>query len=138
LEPIVLDSAIVLAWVLRERDADAAMEILDQVFASGGVVPSLWRYEVGNGILSAVRQRRVKAGQIEKVVANLAEIPVEVDRRGEDLAWTRILALAQRHALTAYDAAYLELATRRGLMMATLDRALAKAAASEGILTLPT
>jgi hypothetical protein len=55
LEPIVLDSAIVLAWVLRERDADAAIEVLDQVFASGGVVPSLWRYEVGNGILSAVR-----------------------------------------------------------------------------------
>jgi predicted nucleic acid-binding protein len=133
-----VDSAIVLAWVVRECDADVALDLLDRVYVHKGVAPRLWRLEIANGLLSATRQRRLKSDQIAQVVANITEIPIEIDRRGDDLAWTRVVALAERHGLTAYDAAYLELATRRGCVIATLDRALAKAAANEGVLVLST
>lgn len=82
----------------------------------------------------AVRQKRLNSDRLDKVLANIKELKIDVDKRTNEFAWTRILSLARRHDLTTYDASYLELAARGGLALATYDRDLAEAAKSEGVL----
>ena len=132
----MLDCAVVLAWVLEEHGPDTSLGILERVARHGAIVPAIWPLEVSNSLMMAQRQRRLSVAQMEKAVANVRELRVDWDRRTNDFAWTRILSLAQRHGLSAYDASYLELAARTGLALATYDRPLAKAAENEGILVL--
>lgn len=134
---VVVDCSFILAWGHDEKEFQASYDVLDRVVRHGGVVPGIWALEVANGLLSGLRRNRITHQQLKTILANIAELPIEVDRRTHDLAWTRILSLAKRHDLSTYDAAYLELATRHGSVLATLDVALRRAATSEGIMVLP-
>jgi predicted nucleic acid-binding protein len=103
-----------------------------QATAEGEVwVPALWLLEVGNLMLSAQRRRRITAAKRQELVARAQALRLRVDR--EPVTMTALDALAARHGLSAYDAAYLELALRRTLPLATLDEALQKAMADAGI-----
>jgi predicted nucleic acid-binding protein len=133
----VLDCSLALAWLLREREGTAAVDILEQVFINGGIGPSIWRLEILNGVLSALQQRRIKPDQVDRVLAQAAEIPIELDRGAEHLAWTRVKALAIKHRLSAYDAAYLDLSMRHDGVLGTLDKKLADAARTEGVMVVP-
>ena len=130
----VLDASATLAWYFQEEQTADSEKILDQVAISGAVVPLIWRYEVANGLLVAVRRGRIAAGYRDASLADLDRFPITIDRDGVDgVAWTATLALADRSGLTVYDAAYVELARRRGLPLASRDRAMRVAAQSLAI-----
>jgi predicted nucleic acid-binding protein len=96
-------------------------------------VPPLWRFEVANSLQMAVRAKRISAEFRDQSLADLALLNIRADPDSEALAWTTSLGLAERHRLTVYDAAYLELAQRLSLPLATLDQELRTAAAALSI-----
>ena len=104
------------------------MALLDRVEAGGAVAPQLWPLEASNALLVAERRRRISADDRAGLLRFLADLPIAIDPQTAAQAWAGTTALAQRHDLTAYDAAYLELAIRLDLPLATRDRALARAA----------
>ena len=128
---LVLDSSVTLAWVYAEETTPAILHILDQVNDGGAWVPSLWRLEVANILEMGVRRNRHDAAFRDATLADLALLPVRIDTETEQHAWSATLRLAERHRLTLYDACYLELALRRALPLATLDKDLRAAASAE-------
>ena len=96
-------------------------------------MPALWRLEVGNILEIGVRRKRHDAAFRDATLSDLLLLPLYVDSETDQRAWGPILRLAERHQLTLYDAAYLELAQRRGLPLATLDGDLRRAATLEKI-----
>lgn len=127
---LALDASITLAWYFEDERSAARDAVLDRVIDEGAVVPLLWRYEVANGLQTAVRRERIAAAYRDATLADLRLLPITVERTGDDLVWTVILGLADRFRLTVYDASYLELAHRRGLPLATADRDLRNAASA--------
>jgi predicted nucleic acid-binding protein len=109
---------------------------LEKVAAYGGVVPGIWHLEVANVLLLQVRHKKLPAKERDAVLADIARLRIAVDDRTDEFAWTITPRLAEKHGLSAYDAAYLELALRHGLALATLDKDLAKAAAAERVMVL--
>jgi len=130
---LVLDNSVALAWCFEDEQTDAVMALLDRVVAEGAVAPQLWPIEALNGLLSAQRRGRIDAAGRRQLVDLLSQLPVELDDEMGLRAWTATETLAEQHGLTAYDAAYLELAARRRLPLATRDDALIRAAVDAGI-----
>ena len=104
------------------------MALLDQVAADGAVVPSLWHLEVASLLRSAERRGRCDRRIADAIIAELEVLPIEVDQRTHLTAWRETRSLSVEHGLTPYDAAYLELALRLSLPLATGDGALIAAA----------
>ncbi len=125
---VVLDPSLALSWYFEDERTPAADALLDQVAEAGAVVPTLWRLEIANGFQVAIRRKRIDTAFRDSAIAQLARLLITVDQAGDAYAWTTTLRLADRCGLTLYDAAYLELAQRRGLPLATLDKALFAAA----------
>ena len=130
---LVLDSSITLAWVYSEETTTPVRQVFDRLSQSGAWVPGLWRLEVANVLEMSVRRGRHDARFRDAAIADLAQLPIQVDGETDRQAWGATLHLAARHQLTLYDAAYLELALRRTLPLATLDEDLRRAASSENI-----
>jgi predicted nucleic acid-binding protein len=130
---VVLDSSVTLTWYFEDERTPATIAVLEQIADIGAWVPTLWRLEVANGLQSAVRRGRMDAKLRDASLADLALMNVATDADTNTYAWTTTLRLAERFQLTLYDAAYLELAQRRSLPLATLDRALRAAATALGI-----
>lgn len=120
----VLDCSVALAWVLPDEGSVYADGLLDRLVAEGAVVPPVWPLEVGNVLLTALRQRRIRQAELEPIIERLARLPIEIDIGATDHALAAVLLLAGQHGLTTYDASYLELAQRRKLPLATLDKQL--------------
>ena len=130
---LVLDSSVALAWVYSEETTSPIQQVFARLTANGAWVPALWRLEVANILEMGVRSRRNTAAFRDSTLADLALLPIQVDAETDRQAWGATLRLAARHRLTLYDAAYLELAQRRGLALATLDLELRAAAKAEGV-----
>ncbi len=128
---LVLDSSVTLAWVYGDETTDAIRLVFDQLGQSGAWVPGLWRLEVANILEVGVRRGRHNAGFRDSTLADLALLPIQTDPETDRQAWGATSRLAERHRLTLYDATYLELALRRELPLATLDRDLRTAATAE-------
>lgn len=120
----VLDSSVALAWVLPDEHNSYADQLLERLIAEGAVVPPIWPLEVGNVLLVAVRRGRLRQEEFEIAVERLARLPIEVEIEATDHALAGVLLLAAQLGLTTYDAAYLDLAKRRNLPLATLDKRL--------------
>ena len=133
---LVLDSSATLAWIYSDETTDAIRALFDQVADAGAVVPSLWRLEVANSLTIAVRRGRIDVDFRRAALADLALLDITTDQRTDPQAWGETLNLADRFRLTVYDAAYLELAQRRVLPLATLDDDLCAAAAALGVRVL--
>ena len=133
---LILDSSATLAWVYGDETNEAIRHVFDLVSDNGAWVPALWRLEVANILEMGVRKGRTDAAFRDAVLADLALLPISLDPDTNRQAWGATARLAARHRLTLYDAAYLELAQRRGLPLATLDRELRVAATVEGIALL--
>jgi len=129
----VLDCSVTLAWFLPGERSAATEALLDQAATAGALVPGLWRLEVGNVLLIAERKGRITRAHRLTALAALRHLPIHTDPHTGEHAWSGTMELAADHALTLYDAAYLELAVRTGLPLATLDQALAQAARTVGI-----
>src|SRR5262249_25136579 len=105
----------------------------DTVAKEGAFVPALWRLEVANSLTMAVRRGRINSDFRRASLADLALLDITTDQYTDFHAWGETLSLADRFQLTIYDAAYLELAVRRSLPLATLDSQLRTAAAASGL-----
>lgn len=130
---LVLDCSVIAAWLLPGERSDAIDEILTRVVEEGAFVPDIWRIEVLNTLLVAERRGRIAASDRARALAITGQLPIEIDSETTDRAWSDIASIAERHRLTAYDAAYLELAHRTGLPLATLDQDLRAAAMQLGV-----
>jgi predicted nucleic acid-binding protein len=135
--PFVLDSSVALAWVLPDEGNQAADALADRMERDAAHVPGIWPLEVGNVLLAAVRRGRIREGELGRLAAALSALPVELDHDPERAALRDVLDLARRLGLTTYDAAYIELAKRRALPLATLDATLRQACATSGVRVLP-
>jgi len=130
---LVLDCSATLAWVYGDETTGAVSDVFERVASGGAWVPSLWRLEVANVLEMGVRRRRHDAAFRDATLTDLAILPIRLDPETDQHAWSATARLAARHSLTLYDAAYLELARRRDLPLATLDRELRAAALAEGV-----
>lgn len=129
----VLDGSITLAW-LFEDEADAYEEAVeDSLIEASAVVPSLWYLEVANGALIGERRKRTTEVKVTQFFTLLKSLPITADEETVVKAWQETLQLARTHKLSVYDAAYLELAIRRGLPLATPDEDLTATAAAVGV-----
>ncbi len=133
---LVLDGSATLAWIYSEETTVAIREVFDRLSEDGAWVPGLWKLEIANVLEMGVRRGRHDAAFQEATLADLVLLPITLDSETDTQAWGATLRLAGRHRLTLYDAAYLELALRRGLPLATLDGELRSAANAEGVLVL--
>jgi len=133
---LVLDSSVTLAWVYSQETTPAVSAVFARLTEAGAWVPALWKLEVANVLEMGVRRRRHDSAFRDRTLADLALLPIAVDPETDRQAWSATLHLAERHKLTMYDAAYLELAQRRGLPLATLDAELRAAAGAEGLVLL--
>ena len=130
---LVLDSSAALAWVYADETTEPIRELFDTVANDGAIVPAIWKLEVANGLTVAVRRGRIDAEFRRAALADLAVLDIITDPHTGHYAWRMTLNLADRFRLTVYDAAYLELAERRKLPLASLDDALCAAAAALGL-----
>jgi predicted nucleic acid-binding protein len=133
---VVLDSSVTLAWLYSDELTDPVRQVFDRVTATRAWVPSLWRLEVANSLHMAVRRRRIDAAFRDASLADLALMSIGTDPDTDAFAWSTTLQLAESHALSLYDAAYLELAQRLALPLATLDEELRAAARALGVALL--
>jgi predicted nucleic acid-binding protein len=130
---LVLDSSATLAWIYSDETTDPIRRLFDAVGDEGAVVPALWRLEIANSLTVAVRRGRIEANFRRAALTDLALLDIAIDDQTDVHAWGETLRLADLFQLTAYDAAYLELAQRRNLPLATLDGELRAAAKSLGL-----
>jgi len=133
----VLDCSIAMSWCFEDEAAPETDALLERVRDDGAIVPALWHWEVANVLTSAVRRARISASDASARLALLAALPIVTDPDGPSRAWREAFLLAQTHTLTAYDAAYLELAVRGGLDLATKDTSLKQAALAIGVKVIP-
>ena len=133
---LVLDSSATLAWVYADEITEPIRRVFNLVSENGAWVPGLWRLEVANILEMGVRRGRHDAAFRNATLADLALLPISVDPETDRQAWGATLQLSERHRLTLYDAAYLELALRRALPLASLDAELRGAAQAEGVVVL--
>lgn len=132
----VLDCSATIAFLLPDESTPAAQDLLQSILDHGAWTPTHWRLEVANALASAIRRRRITNDFRDAALADLALLPIRTDAQTHILCWTASLALADRFGLTNYDAAYLELALRLNLPLATLDKDLRNSAAEMGVALL--
>ena len=133
---IVIDASVALSWCFADESTAEGDAILDRVKLEGARVPSLWHLEVGNALWQAERRKRISEAEVSQRLELLAALPILTDAGTPQRAWGPALALARQHNLTVYDAAYLELATRLGVTLASKDKALLEAARVSGAQTV--
>lgn len=127
---LVLDSSATLAWIYSDETTNSIRLMFEAVGEEGAVVPSLWRLEIANSLTVAVRRGRIDANFRRAALTDLALLDIAIDDQTDVHAWGETLRMADIFKLTVYDAAYLELAQRRNLPLATLDGELRAAAKS--------
>lgn len=128
--PFVVDASVAACWLLPDegnRRADAAFARFP---GDTAIAPSLWWFEMRNIFVSNERRGRIDSARTSRALALLNGLPIRLDHQPDDAV---LMALARIHQLTAYDAAYLELALRENVPLATLDDALLRAARAEGV-----
>jgi predicted nucleic acid-binding protein len=130
----VLDASVTLGWLLPDEQDPYPQTILQRLAGESAIVSNVWPLEVANGLLVAERRGRVSATDATVVHTRLRELPIIIEPASLDSALRAVFALARTHNLSAYDAAYLELAMREGIALATSDDRLRAAALAAGVL----
>lgn len=129
----VLDCSATMAWCFEDEASSEADAALDALVDGQAIVPGIWSLEVANVLTVAERRGRVTAAEVSRFVDLLLGLPIVTDAETSSRALGDILMLARTYELSAYDAAYLELAMRLGVGLVTKDRSLANAAARAGV-----
>jgi predicted nucleic acid-binding protein len=130
---LVLDASAAVAWLFTMERNDDSRRLLRRVASDGAVVPSLWRLEVANVLRNAVRRQRCDDAYADRSLRRLALLRVISDSETDSRAWTDTRLLSRDQGLTVYEAAYLELALRRKLPLASRDAAVLAAAGRRGV-----
>ena len=132
----VLDNSVAMRWLLAsEKSADQryAERVLMSMSAAGALVPNLWHLEAANVLLGALSRKILEVADVDRFTAQLESLPVTTDTSTASQAFGHTISLAKAYRLSSYDAAYLELAVRKGLPIATLDKALRRAAKQSNV-----
>lgn len=136
MDGFVLDPSVALSWCFPgdpTENSPYSRAILDHLEIADAIVPEIWPFEIANGIFVAHnRRRRIIEADIQEFVRLLETLPIRVIR-AEWLSNIALESLARKHDLAVYDVAYLDLAIRQGLPLATSDQGLRKAALAEGL-----
>lgn len=132
----VIDCSIAMAWCFADEGTEATAKIQDRLETEAAVVPAHWFLEVTNVLTMAERHNRISAADSTRFVQLLAGLEIEKDEESSARAFDHILPLSRTHRLTSYDAAYLDLALRRQVPLATLDDQLREAAITVGVQVL--
>jgi predicted nucleic acid-binding protein len=127
--PFVLDASVTACWAFEDEDHPTAANALERLRTDEGCAPALWWFEVRDTLIVNERRKRLTEKDTAAFLRGLARLGVMIDRSPEEAS---VLALARQHRLTAYDSAYLELALRRNLPLATLDTQLQRACKAAG------
>jgi len=130
---LVLDSSVALTWIYADEGDEQTESVLQRVTQSEAWVPAIWRLEVANSLQQGLKRGRIDQDDRDLGLADLSRLRIRVDADTDTHAWSTTLGLSTRFTLTVYDAAYLELALRRGVPLATLDRDLRAAATAAGV-----
>lgn len=134
---IVIDASVTAAWLLAEDGFSATPELLNLLACESLVTPPHWPNEMGNAIRKAVRMRRILAEDVPSLVAILTTLDVTVSAASPLSDLGDLVPFALEHGLSVYDAAYIRLAAKRVLPLATLDDAMKRAARKVGVALLP-
>ncbi len=129
----VLDGSVTMAWFFADESSTEADAIENSLTRATVMVPALWLLEVANTLLVGERRKRATQAETTRFLHTLNLLPITVEKQTNIETLTEILSLARKHELTAYDAAYLELALRMNLPIATLDQKLKEAAEACGV-----
>ncbi|MSR86763.1 PIN domain-containing protein [Candidatus Peribacteria bacterium] len=129
----VLDASVALAWCFRDEQDTYSLRVAGALLSCEATVPVLWRIEVMSCLLTGERKGRSEQADTANWTWYLENLPIRTDDRSDPWTFDSILPIARKYGLTAYDAAYLELAIRRGLPLATLDKKLRAAAKEAGV-----
>lgn len=129
----VLDASVTTAWLFGDEGTSQTEVLLDRLGAEEAVVPSLWAYEIANVLVIAERRKRITEAQGRQFTRLLSNLPIRVVEAGSAAIWDGAMNAARRYGLTVYDAAYLDLAMREGLSLATQNKALRAAAKTSGV-----
>jgi predicted nucleic acid-binding protein len=130
--PMVVDASIALAWCFEDETSPSADEVLAMLPDDEAVAPSIWPLEIANALRSAERRGRIDEADIPSVTRLLTALPIHVETLGLERTLADVLPLARATQLSAYDAAYVDLALRTGFPLATADDFLAQAAVAAG------
>jgi len=130
---LVIDASVFLAWALPDELNPVAESAMGELRRGGGIVPGLWPLEVANILAIKEKKGRLETPFVERIVNHIGDLPIQIDSETAGRALSDTMTIARRTRLTVYDASYLELASRRKLVLATLDTALAAAAVSESV-----
>lgn len=128
--PIVTDASITVSWLLIDEADPRAEAAFERYEGETIVVPALWWFEARNALVMSERRGRIDQRQLDRALEMLARLPSVIDREPNS---QDTVALARRHRLSIYDAAYLELAKRAGLPLASLDQSLLRACGAENV-----
>jgi predicted nucleic acid-binding protein len=132
---IVLDASTVLTWCFPDEESQKALEISERIAGGDHVaVPAFWRHEILNALLVGEKRKRLTAELTHAFLDDLNRLPVNVDELASPTTvFGATQSLCRKHGLTAYDAAYLELAIRGNYALATVDQELKRAALAENV-----
>lgn len=130
---IVLDASVALGWCFPDEDSDYADGVLVAMEGKIIVVPPIWPVEITNALLVGERRKRIHQPEVRRFVDLLAGLDIIEDRQSLADTLGNVLPLAREYDLSAYDAAYLDVAVRHRAPLATLDAALQKAGRDAGI-----
>ena len=122
---LVADASATLALALDEDEALYGEAVIDAIAADEVFVPALFWFEIRNALLMSETRKRFTPERTDQLIADLHALPIVVDAQPR---WEATIGLARQHHITVYDAAYLELAQRQAVSLATIDEALVKAA----------
>ena len=129
----VVDASFIASLFLPDEASKAGDRIADEIAREGAAAPSLLQLEMTNILLMAHRRKRISGVQFQHLSEALDQLPIALQPALTPKQRAEVLRLAERHGLTAYDAAYLELAMRLSLPLASLDKPLLKATKAEGV-----
>jgi predicted nucleic acid-binding protein len=129
----VIDASVALTWCFADENAALAQHVAD-MFKQGdtALAPSFWPHEILNALLSGEKRKRISKEMVRDFIDDLAMLPIFLEQFPAGAVFSRIGSLSRQHGLTAYDAAYLDLALENGLPLATLDEDLIRACKKAG------
>jgi predicted nucleic acid-binding protein len=129
----VVDASLALCWYFPDETSAFADSILIQTSAETTFVPHHWKVELANGLTMGVRRNRISSIYREQTLSAVDALEYRIDTAGVDNVWPDAVEIADRRGLTVYDALYIELAKRTNSKLATLDKAMNRAAVAEGV-----
>jgi len=129
----VIDNSVVMAWCFGDEESDYADGVLESLESMQAIAPSIWPFEIGNVLVVAERRKRLNKAASVRFLTLINDLPINVIQEPPGRMTREILTLAREQHISTYDASYLDLAMRTGVVVATQDSGLKKAAKACGI-----